>query len=131
MRNYILYFIQVDKKITTNQSKIMNTINSITEFAGNITILMTSINILILLLYIRAIYCCYRLTCIHFNVCKVLYTLLFSVQYWYIVMVRIIVIVKYKSLVLRILTNMLIYIKTTCSVWSSVEQCSHIYNTLV
>jgi hypothetical protein len=34
-----LVFIQVDKKITTNQSKIMNTINSITEFAGNITIL--------------------------------------------------------------------------------------------
>ena len=38
MRNYILYFIQVDKKITTKQSKNMNTINSTTELAGNITI---------------------------------------------------------------------------------------------
>ena len=38
MRNYILYFIQVDKKITTKQSKIMNTINSTTELAGKITI---------------------------------------------------------------------------------------------
>ena len=38
MRNYILYFIQVDKKITTKQSKNMNTINSTTELAGKITI---------------------------------------------------------------------------------------------
>ena len=38
MRNYILYFIQVDKKITTKQSKIMNTINSTTELTGKITI---------------------------------------------------------------------------------------------
>ena len=38
MRNYILYFIQVDKKITTKQSKIMHTINSTTELAGKITI---------------------------------------------------------------------------------------------
>jgi hypothetical protein len=34
----IKYFIQVDKKITTNQSKIMHAINSTTEFAGKITI---------------------------------------------------------------------------------------------
>ena len=33
-----MYFIQVDKKITTNQSKIMDTINSITELTGKITI---------------------------------------------------------------------------------------------
>ena len=38
MRNYILYFIQVDKKITTKQSKNMNTINSTTKLAGKITI---------------------------------------------------------------------------------------------
>jgi hypothetical protein len=38
VRNYILYFIQVDKKITTKQSKNMNTINSTTELAGKITI---------------------------------------------------------------------------------------------
>jgi hypothetical protein len=38
VKNYILYFIQVDKKITTRQSKIMHTINSTTEFAGKITI---------------------------------------------------------------------------------------------
>ena len=38
MRNYILYFIQVDKKITTKQSKVMHTINSTTELAGKITI---------------------------------------------------------------------------------------------
>ena len=38
VRNYILYFIQADKKITTKQSKIMHTINSTTEFAGKITI---------------------------------------------------------------------------------------------
>ena len=38
MRNYILYFIQVDKKITTKQSKNMNTINSTNELAGKITI---------------------------------------------------------------------------------------------
>ena len=38
VRNYILYFIQVDKKITTNQSKIMHAINSTTELAGKITI---------------------------------------------------------------------------------------------
>ena len=38
MRNYILYFIKVDKKITTKQSKIMHTINLTTEFAGKITI---------------------------------------------------------------------------------------------
>ena len=33
-----MYFIQVDKKITTKQSKIMHTINSTTELAGKITI---------------------------------------------------------------------------------------------
>ena len=33
-----MYFIQVDKKITTKQSKNMNTINSTTELAGKITI---------------------------------------------------------------------------------------------
>jgi hypothetical protein len=33
-----LYFIQGDKKITTKQSKNMNTINSITELTGMITI---------------------------------------------------------------------------------------------
>ena len=38
MRNYIFYFIKVDKKITTYQSRIMHTINSTTEFAGRITI---------------------------------------------------------------------------------------------
>jgi len=38
VRNHILYFIQVGKKITTNQSKIMHTINSTTEFAGKIII---------------------------------------------------------------------------------------------
>jgi hypothetical protein len=38
VRNYILFFIQVEKKITTSQSKIMHTINSTTEFAGKITI---------------------------------------------------------------------------------------------
>ena len=38
MRNYILYFIQVDKERTTKQSKIMHTINSTTECAGKITI---------------------------------------------------------------------------------------------
>jgi hypothetical protein len=30
--------VQVNKKITTRQSKIMHTINSTTEFAGKITI---------------------------------------------------------------------------------------------
>ena len=33
-----MYFIEVDKKITTKQSKIMHTINSKTELAGKITI---------------------------------------------------------------------------------------------
>ena len=33
-----MYFIQVDKKITTKQSKIMHIINSTTELAGKITI---------------------------------------------------------------------------------------------
>jgi hypothetical protein len=42
MRNYILYFIKVDKKITTKQSKIMHTINLTTEFAGKITISVLS-----------------------------------------------------------------------------------------
>ena len=47
MRNYILYFIQVDKKKTTNQSKIMHTINSTTEFAGKITICVLNKTVLL------------------------------------------------------------------------------------
>ena len=47
VRNYILYFIQVDKKITTNQSKIMHTIKSTTEFAGKITICILNKTVLL------------------------------------------------------------------------------------
>jgi hypothetical protein len=45
--NYILYFIQVDKKITTKQSKNMNTINSITELTGKITICVICLTVVL------------------------------------------------------------------------------------
>ena len=47
VRNNILYFIQVDKKITTKQSKIMHTINSTTEFAGKIIICVLNKTVLL------------------------------------------------------------------------------------
>jgi hypothetical protein len=72
VRNYILYFIQVDKMITTKQSKIMHAINSITEFAGKITICVVNKG-------------------------------------------------RTNTFILRILTNMLTYIKTTYYLQSSVE----------
>ena len=47
VRNYILYFIQVDKKITTKKSKIMHTINSTTELTGKITICVLNKTVLL------------------------------------------------------------------------------------
>jgi hypothetical protein len=52
-----MYFILVDKKRTTKQSKIMHTINSTTEFAGIIIICVVNKTLLkithIVLIYIN------------------------------------------------------------------------------